>query len=296
MRFSLLLTCAVAAGLALPPTSVAQAPQVTKVSANTNISNYLLGNPAASKNQLLYLPADLAGATAGTINRVYFRRGTASMSGVALSDFTIKLGHTSNTTFVPATEFYTGLQTVLNQATYNPGAGAAGEWISIPLTSAFTYDPAKTLIVETSFTASTATYVYTDGDPHSGANAGKKLFSASATAITGTTTSSVWQHFGFDLGPVGVRDDAAIGASLSIFPQPATTELHLSWPAAPAGPITLSLYDAQGRRVREQQTSAELVRLGYSALPTAELAAGTYSLVVAVADGSRFVRPVVVTQ
>ena len=232
MRFSLLLTCAVAAGLALPPTSVAQAPQVTKVSANTNISNYLLGNPAASKNQLLYLPADLAGATAGTINRVYFRRGTASMSGVALSDFTIKLGHTSNTTFVPATEFYTGLQTVLNQA----------------------------------------------------------------TAITGTTTSSVWQHFGFDLGPVGVRDDAAIGASLSIFPQPATTELHLSWPAAPAGPITLSLYDAQGRRVREQQTSAELVRLGYSALPTAELAAGTYSLVVAVADGSRFVRPVVVTQ
>ena len=273
--------------------ATAQAPQIAKASAGVNNSTFFLGNPSASKTQSLYLPADLAGATAGAINRLYFQYGTSVATGVTLTNLTIRLGQTTNNVFVPANTFYaTGLDTVLRVASYTIAPGATSQWFRVPLTRTFAYDPTQTLILDISFTGSSNSSFGTAGDPNFGVNAGKKMHTADPAAVTGSTSSSTWQHFGFDLAPTGLP--AAIeSAAVTCFPDPAADRLTVRMPTA-ATAATLSLTDVLGRTVLRTSVAGAALQTGAS-LPVRELPAGPYVLTVQLGE-QRFTRRVNVTR
>ncbi|MFN3875407.1 MAG: hypothetical protein ACK4L7_05810, partial [Flavobacteriales bacterium] len=66
---------------------------------------------------------------------------------------------------------------------------------------------------------------------------------------TGSTTSSTWQDFGFDVnGTTGLAGEAPWGAVLT--PDPASGAAWLTWPDGTPAPAQLFLFDASGRRVR----------------------------------------------
>ncbi|MDX5348016.1 MAG: hypothetical protein LPK19_12300, partial [Hymenobacteraceae bacterium] len=144
----------------------------------------------------LYLPSDLTGAFSGNVGKIFFRYNTTT--GNTLTDFTVKMGQTSNTGFSPSTTFYTGLTTVLSEPSYTIPAGNAGDWFEIPLTTTFSYDATQTLIVELEFTASATTGFST----RSSTKSGQKLYSSSVGATTGTATTTR-QDFGMQVAAAG---------------------------------------------------------------------------------------------
>ncbi|MDX5347854.1 MAG: hypothetical protein LPK19_11465, partial [Hymenobacteraceae bacterium] len=73
-------------------------PNVAK-DGGTSGSTFALGSTSARKTQLLYLPSDLTGAFSGNVGKIFFRYNTTT--GNTLTDFTVKMGQTSNTGFSP---------------------------------------------------------------------------------------------------------------------------------------------------------------------------------------------------
>ncbi len=261
-------------------------PQTAKTSATQSFSAFLFGSDAARKTQMLYLPSDLPGGTAGRIHRVYFQHASTN-STVTLGKLRLTLGHTTNTAFVPVTRFYAGQDTVLKAATYTIAPGAVlGEWFGIDLDTVarFSYDPTRTLIVGVSFATSTNQAFGTFGDNTFGTSpgAGKKLYAAADTASRGLTGSSTWQHFGFDNRPVGLARDLELTSPLLLFPNPAADRLTVVLPETTA-PAILTLTDALGRVVVRRETPATALRTG-EALDLRTLPAGAYALTVAQGD------------
>lgn len=268
-----------------------QIPQIAKVSATRSNSTFLLGfYPTASKTQSLYLPADLPGGSAGSIPRLYFMYGSTGITtGTTLTNLTIKLGQTTAIGFVGGNTFFadTSLTTVLTSASYTIAPGPSGTWFSIDLDTPFAYDPTQTLILQITFTGSTATNFGTFGDP----NNGKKMYADTPGATTGNPSSSTWQHFGFDVSPLGLTAEAGASVALQAFPNPAHEALWVRLADALL-PAHLQLLDALGRPVRELQFSASDLRAGRT-LPLQGVAAGSYLLSVQQGE-RRLVRRVVV--
>ncbi len=272
------LLVALLALLTAPELAVGQTmPQIAKVNATRSNSTFLLGYyPTASKTQSLYLPSDLAGATAGNITRLYFMYGSTGIAtGTTLSNLQMKLGQTTSpgfagTTFFPDASF----ATVLDTASYTIAPGTSGNWFSIALKNPFAYDPTQTLILQITFTGSTTVTFGTYGST----NNGKKMYADTPTATTGSLSSGTWQHFGFDLGaPMGTRADATAPV-LGCFPNPANHVLTVVLPDA-AMPATLTLTNALGRTVRQQLAPAASLRAGTS-VRMSDLPAGPYLLTV----------------
>ena len=288
--FPRLLTAA--ALLAFPFASTGQiAPQIAKVSATRSFSAFLLGSDAARKTQLLYQPAELPGAPAGPIHRVYFMHAGTGAT-VTLSNLRLTLGQTANTAFVPATRFYAGQTTVLAKASYTIAPGTAGGWFGLDLDTTFAYDPARTLIVGVSFTASANQAFGTFGDNTFGGSpgVGRKLYAATDTATVGLAGSAAWQHFGFDNRLLGTAADPLAGPLL-LFPIPAADHLTVVLPEATA-PAILTLTDALGRVVRHHDAPAAALRVGH-VLDVRTLPAGAYALTVEQA-GRRQTRRVII--
>ncbi len=259
--------------LALTP---APAQTVQKCCGTSN-STFLLGNLGTSPHtQCLYLPADLTNAAAGEITRLYYRYGTTGVAnGNTLGNMMVRLGQTTATTFSGGNTFFTGLDTVLQLASFDIPAGTAGDWFMIPLQSPFLYDPAQTLIVDIHFTGSSTTNFGTYGT----ANNGRKLYSQSPTDLTGTTTSTTWQDMGFDLNTSTALAEAGTVRGTA-YPNPAdgTLFLHLEG----AVPEAVDVVDLHGRPVALPLVSrtAGTVVADVSALPT-----GLYVARVRTADG-----------
>ncbi len=71
-------------------------------------------------------------------------------------------------------------------------------------------------------------------------------------------------------GPLG-----AVEASLSVFPNPTAGDVNLRWKATNSQAVTIELYDAHGRRIREQATD---LNAGAATLSTDGLPSGLYLL------------------
>jgi photosystem II stability/assembly factor-like uncharacterized protein len=105
--------------------------------------------PATGKTtQTLYLPGDFnqpVSAPSGNITKIYFQAVSAGVT--TYNQLTIKMGLTTDTD-LPAAGWYTGpLTTVLNESNYVITT-ATDQFVAIILTTPFSYDASKSLVVE----------------------------------------------------------------------------------------------------------------------------------------------------
>lgn len=261
----------------LTSTAASTSAQTVQKCCGTSNSTFLLGNVGtAPHTQCLYLPGDLTNASAGEITRLYYRYGTTGVAnGNTLGALLVRMGQTTATSFSGGNTFFTGLDTVLQLATFDILPGTSGDWFVIPMQSTFLYDPAQTLIVDIHFTNSTTTNFGCYGTT----NNGRKLYSLNPTDITGNTTSTTWQDIGFDLNTSTGLDEAhALRAT--VFPNPAEDRLMLDVDGGT--PAAVEVLDLHGRPlpVTALAQPGAPVLLDVAALP-----AGLYLVRVRSADG-----------
>lgn len=258
------------------PLATASAQTVQKCCGTSN-STFLLGNlGTAPHTQSLYLPGDLTNAVAGEITRLYYRYGTTGVAnGNTLGDLLVRMGQTTATAFIGGNTFFTGLDTVLQLATFDIAPGTAGDWFVIPMQTPFPFDPAQTLIVDIHFTNSTTTNFGCYGT----ANNDRKLYSLSPTDITGNTTSTTWQDIGFDVNTSTGLEEAGALRTI-VFPVPTEGELMVQVDNGPA--TAVEVLDLHGRSlpVTALAQPGAPVRLDVAALP-----AGLYLVRVRSEDG-----------
>lgn len=146
------------------------------------------------KTHWLYDAASLG--TGGSISKIAFRLANNSVVS-DYSNFTVTIGQTSNNQLngaLFASDFDTSAN-VLSTSTFSIAAGMlAGDWIEIPLSGAFSYDPTKNLVVEiTTLSATAANYVRGEVDA--------TRFPNHITAATapGATVPTVVGAYGVDM-------------------------------------------------------------------------------------------------
>lgn len=247
------------------------AQQIAKSGGNSN-STFLLGSTEyARKSQCIYPPSQLTGAQSGTITRVYFKHGsTGNTLSQTLTSFKFKMGQTTATSFT-ASQFFTGLTTLVDSATITLPSGTAGTWFSINLDSHFVYDATKTLIFETSFQTSTLSNWGTYGTTNTPI---RKLISPDTEATTGSGTSSTWQDFGFDIMPLSVGELFASNTKFAVFPNPVSEQVFLNLPAHfTEEPVHIQIVNQLGKTVHFSRIASRSIPV---ALPN--LAKGTYLL------------------
>jgi hypothetical protein len=107
--------------------------------------------PAGKDVQLLYLAGDFnqpTPAPAGNITSIsLFISPSYSLGPWTYTDFTIKMGQSTITTFVSGSLYSGTLTTVYYRASVSL-SGAAGTWMTITLDAPFAYDPTQSLIVD----------------------------------------------------------------------------------------------------------------------------------------------------
>lgn len=234
------------AALLLTGTVATYAQQAQKCCGTSN-STFLFGSTAYARHtQMLYLPGDLTGASGGPITHLYFRYGTTGIaSGNTLGDFMVRLGLTDQTGFPNGNTYFTDLDTVYSASTFTIAPGTTGQWFWFSLQTPFTYNASRTLIVDIQFETSAQSAFGTYGTT----NSGRKLVSADPLSPTGSTTSTTWQDFGFDIdGTTGL--DGLSEAQLQAWPNPSTDGVRLSWPSPAATGWQLTVHDAAGRTLR----------------------------------------------
>jgi hypothetical protein len=277
-------TLFIALVLALPFGVSAQAVQRC---CGTSNSTFLLGNTSfAPHTQSLYLPGDLQNEVSGLITTLYFRYGnTGEDLGNTLTGLMIRLGTTTATAFAGAA-FFTDLDTVLMAPSYFIAPGTEGNWFSIPLQTPFAYDASQTLILDIWFTASATTNFGTLGTN----NNGRKLYSLTLDAPTGTSTSSTWQDIGFDVEVgTGLRDATASG--VRVLPLPGHAQVQLLRTTDWADDVTVRLHDVSGKPLHSTRWAAGSTT---HLLDLQGHAAGVYLITLHSADGAvrytRFVK------
>jgi hypothetical protein len=114
----------------------------------TTVSSQVLGNNGAAEIESLYEPVYLG--TGGTINSIAVRLDSAP-GAATLGNYKIYMGATAKTQFA-WTDTYAGSMvgggTLVYSGTLNvPGTLKAGDWLTIPLQTPFTYDPTQRLAI-----------------------------------------------------------------------------------------------------------------------------------------------------
>jgi hypothetical protein len=159
----------------------------------TVIANTIpLSTATTNMRQSVYYPTDFATASAGSITDIYIQTSTAGTPN--FSTLTIKMGHSSISTFTPSF-ITTGMQTVFN-GPYNSSTISTpnGNFLKITLQTPFSYNYTDNLIVEISQGGySPGIQIY----QANGAFAARTLFGAS-TSATGTVQDRL-AVFGFDM-------------------------------------------------------------------------------------------------
>lgn len=255
--------------------------QTVQKCCGTGNSTFLLGNlTTANHSQCLYTPSDLSNSSNGAITRLYYRYGTTGQAlGNTLSGFMIRLTQTAATAFAGGNTFFTGLDTVLTNASYSIPPGTSGEWFAIDLDSSFTFDASMTLVVDITFTGSATTNFGT----MSTSMAGRKLYWHDLTSPTGESLVSSWQDIGFDLdGSTGIPDTRA-QPTVFIFPNPSNDRI---WLPSVSNRSPFELRGPDGRMLDHGSWPAE-------GLDISRLVPGSYVLSIKNADGyehHRFIR------
>ncbi|MBS1493643.1 MAG: T9SS type A sorting domain-containing protein [Bacteroidetes bacterium] len=130
-------------------TTFAQTPQYYNYNVTGNTNSFPFNIPGGKEVQVLFLPGDFAQPTpapAGNITAVSFRLA-ANLGPYTYTNFYIKMGQTSLTTF-DAGVWYSGPMTQVYQRASVSLGGNANEWMTINLDTPFNYNPAQSLVIE----------------------------------------------------------------------------------------------------------------------------------------------------
>ncbi len=259
------------------------AQEVQKCCNSTN-SSFLLGSANyARHNQSLYLPSDFNNAISGNITHLYYRYGTANAEqGNVLTDLTISMAHTTQTSFINDAFITQGFVPVLASAEYTIPPGIPDEWFVIELDQPFAYDATLNLVVDIRFDQSqTLLTCRAVGTP------GRKIATGDPLSLVGTTTSDNLHDIGFDLdGATGISSSGPI--YFTSHPNPANDRFQVTFGQAITAPIEVQVMDATGRSVGGGKLPAGSDRL---LLDVSAYAPGLYT--IGSADRSinvRFVR------
>ena len=135
-------------------TAESQTPQYWNRLPTTGANVFPFGiNPATGKKVQWAIAAgefnQPTPAPAGNITSIWFQPNSAGST--TFTTLTVKFATVSTSTFIPGIgQFYTGpMVTVLSQNTTMTAASAL-QWVSIPLTTPYPYDPTMNLIIEVS--------------------------------------------------------------------------------------------------------------------------------------------------
>lgn len=253
------------------------AQEVQKCCGSSN-STFLLGNISYAKHsQMLFLPSDLANAQNGTISRIYFRYGnTGEDIGNTLTDLVIRMGHTASTAFLPGNTFFTDLDTILDSPVLSIAPGVAGDWFSFPV-APFVYSMDSTLILDIQIGNSATTNFGTYGT----SNNGRKIYANDLSATTGSSGSTTWQDFGFDLGITSVGTSSR-NKELRLMPLPGYREWQLTWPGGKLAGSAVLLFDATGKVLRTDHVASSG---GPYTLDMSPFSTGIYMVQLRTSDG-----------
>lgn len=249
----------------------AQAQTVVRIGmANTaSSSNQFPFAGAVRTGQYIYDPAELANPRSGFITSLIFI-GNNSASGPdnTLTDLVITLKQVTYTAFTSAT-FETDVDTVFAAGSYTlPDKGPFGEQ-EIILDQPFAYDSSKSLIVGVSFSGNTGGRGYLSKS-RTGGRVVITTVNPGVPALQNTLNDIA---FMVSLGPVAAKARAGAG-QLSIYPNPARQQAHLTLPEGATLPASLTLYSSSGSA---HQVPAQ--QLGRSAsLNLEQLPRGLYHL------------------
>lgn len=130
-----------------------QLPQYYNFNTIGSANSFPFNQPAGKETQWLYHPGEFNQPTAmpaGSITSIALRiNETYPLGTTTYTNFTIKLGQSTVTSFTTSS-FYSGpMKTVLYKTSVTYSC-AGGQWLNIPLDSAFNYNPSLSLIVEIS--------------------------------------------------------------------------------------------------------------------------------------------------
>jgi len=159
-----------------------------------------LGFAAGSKKiQLIYTAADLGiTTTTGVVDKIYFRKSSASPTSATLSNLQIKLGYTLTSVFGSSgTTFYSNLTPVLFSASQVVTGPNLNTFFSIDVFQQFTLPAGASLIVEFSNTNSTTSSFSILASTGLSTPNNKVLTSTNVNATTGSP-STTWPDFGID--------------------------------------------------------------------------------------------------
>ncbi|MFN5370516.1 MAG: hypothetical protein ACK5B6_03550, partial [Bacteroidia bacterium] len=191
-------------------------PHFAHIPANAGINNTYFNEFACKKFQFIYTQAEIASmispvSGALNIDTLWFRHGGGAAPFTQLSNFQIRMGHTTLTAPGPifGNNFNLGsVQTVVSSPTYTytPLLGAAGNptnnWTFIPLETSFNYNFIDNLCVEFSFSASSNVIAGNFAD-NGGVPISQVATSNSATTATSTAARPMFGISGSGSGSGG---------------------------------------------------------------------------------------------
>ncbi len=117
---------------------------------NLSGSNQVFGTASAGGGQVQNLYDNTLLGTAGTINSVSVRLYNNSSTAATLTNFKVYMGHTGKAGYSLADSYASNMnenKLVYSGAFTIPAGLEAGDWITIPLQTPFTYDPSKNLSI-----------------------------------------------------------------------------------------------------------------------------------------------------
>ncbi len=117
------------------------------IGANSYSSQVFDGTPDGAEIQSLYLASELG--TGGNITSISLRLRNDSVAA-SYSNYTVKIGHTSKTQLSGSDTYASNMDenmTVHSGSFSIPAGLKAGDWITVPLSTPFTYNPEKNLAV-----------------------------------------------------------------------------------------------------------------------------------------------------
>lgn len=153
MKKTTFVVCVAALALTVVSSVPATAqPQYYNYGSSTGSGNSFPFNQTGGKNvQLLYLPGDFnqpSPAPSGTISSVSFLiHPDYPLGPWTYSEFTIKMGQSSITSFT-AGAFYAGALTTVYYRSSVSLTAAAGTWLTVTLDTPFVFDATQSLIVD----------------------------------------------------------------------------------------------------------------------------------------------------
>lgn len=216
-------------------------------------------NTSYERTQVIYNPGVItvmggtAPAPSGTIRKVYLRTKPGASKVYHMKNVVIKLGETTDTAypnqldvpFKPCTE-------VFKQNSYTVSTPG---WIEFELSTPFTYDNKKGLVVE---------LTGDDGFLCTYKQSTRKAMGGDINKPTGSVSGlhSLFE-FGFDFNGTSVEDAEAL-TPVQVYPNPASGMVHLSADGDMNGTIIIT--DLNGRMLLQEKITGRQHRLSVASL------------------------------